>query len=251
MSENPYTKPEAPLYGGGAGAPAPAPPSLMDQLTGVFTEPTALFQQLRKTPSWVGAMLLVFGLALVVTILWSTKVDVDAMIRPALEANPKVPAEQIDKIIEMQGKFIPIFAPIMVLFIMGFVTAVPALVFFLLGKSNAEGEAPTYLQALSATAVPNLFILPQQLIIAILVLLRPVGGATADKLSPTSLGYFLTVESPKLGALLRHIDPFFIGVYVLTFLALRHLLCLKPGAAWAGTLICLITTLAMRVLGAN
>ena len=251
MAENPYSTPEAPLYGGGAAAPAPKPPSLMDQLVGVFTEPTALFQQLRKAPSWVGPMLLVFGLALVVTILWSTKVDMDALIRPALERNPKVPAEQIDKIIEMQGKFIPIFGPIMVVIMMGIATALPALVFYLLGKSNAEEGAPTYLQALSATAVPNLFILPQQLLIAVLVLVRPVGGASPDKLSPTSLGYFLTVESPKLGALLRHIDPFFIGVYVLTFLALRHLLRLKAGAALAGTLICLITTLAMRVLGAN
>ncbi len=249
MAENPYSTPEAPLYGGGTPEPAPKAPGLLDLITGVFTEPAALFQQLRKAPSWVAPTLLVFAAAFLLTVVWATKVDVDAMVRPVLEANPKVPAEQIDRIIEMQAKFIPVFSPIMVAFAMAVGTFLPALLFFLLGRG--EADAPTYTHALSATAVPNLVLVPQQVVITLLALLRPVGGATPDKLSPTSLGFYLPVGNPKLGALLRHVDPFFIGVYVLTYLALRHLLRFSEGKAWLGTLLCAATTLGFRVMGAN
>jgi hypothetical protein len=249
MPENPYSAPEAPLYGGGAAAPAPKPLGLGEIFTGLFTEPSATFQKLRLAPSWVAPTVTVLITALILTIVWATKVDVDAMVRPALEANPKIPADQIDKIIEMQAKFIPVFSPIMVVFFMAVGTFLPALVFFLLGRGKAE--APSYPQALTATAVPNLILIPQQVVVTLLALLRPVGGASPDKLSPTSLGYFLHVDNPKLGALLRHIDPFFIGVYVMTFLALRHVLRLSPAKAWTGTLICVLTTLALRVMGAN
>ncbi len=251
MSEHTPTPPESELFGG---TPAPAkvhPPGLLDQLTGVFTEPTALFTKLRTAPSWIQATVLVTLSALVVTIIWVMKVDVDAMIRPALEANPNIPAEQVDKIVEMQGKFMPVIAPIGVIVAMCVATFLPALVFFLLGRKGSEDGAPNYIQALSATAVPNLVIIPQQIVVALMCVLKPVGGASPDKLSPTSLGYFLTVENAKLGALLRHIDPFFIGVYVVTYLALRNLLRLKPGYALAGTLLCAATTLGFRLLGAK
>jgi hypothetical protein len=250
MSDQPYATPEAELYGGGD-APKPVPPGLGAQIAGVFTEPTALFQKLRAAPSWVPATLLVAACAVVAVAVWGARVDWDAMLRPALEANPKVPAEQIDKIIEMQARIMPFFAPIGAVLGMGVGTFLPALVFFLLGQSGSEDGAPTYLQALSATAVPNLVIVPQQLIVAVMSLATTVGGNTPDKILPTSLGYYLPVEQPKLGSLLRHVDPFFIGIYVLTYLALRHLLRLRPAYAWAGTLLCLATTLGFRVMGAN
>lgn len=249
MSENPYPTPEAALYGGGSNAPAPKPLGLGEVFTGIFTEPTATFQKLRLAPTWVAPTVTVLITALILTLVWATKVDVDAMIRPALEANPKVRPDQIDQIIAMQTKIIPVFSPIMVVFAMAAGTFLPALVFFLLGRG--EAEAPSYPQALTATAVPNLILIPQQLVVILLAILRPVGGASPDKLAPTSLGYFLHVDHPKVGALLRHIDPFFIGVYVMTFLALRHVLRLSPAKAGAGTLICACTTLALRVLGAN
>lgn len=251
MTDQPYTPPEAELYGGGPGNAPPRPPGLAEQLAGVFTEPAALFRKLRAAPSWVPALLVVGLLALAMTIVWSLRVDVDAMIRPVLEANPKVPAEQVDRIIEMQARFMPVFAPIGATVGICIAAFLPALVFFLLGRSGGEEGAPSYLQALSATTVPNLVLVPQQLIVTILCLATPVGGATPDKISPTSLGYFLEVENPKLGALLRHVDPFFIGVYVITWLALRHLLRLKPAHAWVGTLLCAATTLGFRVLGAK
>ncbi|MFN8010592.1 MAG: YIP1 family protein [Holophagaceae bacterium] len=250
MSDQPYATPEAELYGGG-NAPKPMPPGLGAQIAGVFTEPTVLFQKLRAAPSWVPATILVAVCAVVAVGIWGVRVDWDAMLRPALEANPKVPAEQIDKIIEMQGRIMPFFAPVGAVIGMAVGTFLPALVFFLLGRSGAEEGSPSYSQALSATAVPNLILVPQQILIAVMCLATAVGGNTPDKILPTSLGYYLPMENPKLGSLLRHVDPFFIGVYVVTYLALRHLMKLKPAHAWIGTLICLATTLGFRVMGAR
>ncbi len=250
MTDQPDVQPEADLYGGGT-PPKPAAPSLGAQIAGVFTEPVKLFQGLRTAPSWVPATILLAICAVAAMGIWGARVDWDAMLRPALESNPKVPAEQIDKIIEMQARIMPFFTPIGAMVGMAVGTFLPALLFFLLGRSGSEEGAPTYTQALSATAVPNLVLVPQQIIVAVLCLATTVGGNPPDKIAPTSLGYYLPVEHPKLGSLLRHVDPFFIGVYVLTYLALRHLLRLKPAAAWTGTLLCLLTTLGLRVMGAR
>ncbi len=250
MTDQPYTPPEAELYGGG-NAPKPQAPGLGAQLAGIFTEPVALFQKLRAAPSWVPALVLVGICAIAVVTVWGFRVDWDAMIRPALEANPKVPAEQYDKIIEMQARIMPYAMPVITVFFLGLGTVVPALLFFLLGRSGSEEGEPTFVQSLSAAVVPNLVLVPQQLIIGLICLTTAVGGRTPDKLLPTSLGYYLPIEQPKLGALLRHVDPFFIGVYVLTFLALRHLLRLKPAQAWIGTLVCLATTLGLRLMNAQ
>ncbi len=250
MTDQPDVKPEAELYGGGT-PPKTASPGLGAQIAGVFTEPVALFQKLRATPSWIPATILVAVCAVVAVGIWGARVDWDAMLRPALEANPKVPAEQIDKIIEMQARIMPFFAPVGAVIGMVVGTFLPALVFFLLGRSGAEEGAPSFPQALTATAVPNLVLVPQQILIAVMCLATAVGGNTPDKILPTSLGYYLPLENPKLGSLLRHVDPFFIGVYVMTYLALRHLLKLKPPHAWIGTLLCLATTLGFRVMGAR
>ena len=76
-------------------SPSPAPakaPGLVDQILGVFTEPTALFKRLNLAPSWAMAATASAVMAVVLTLVWGFKVDVDAMLRPILEANPKITA---------------------------------------------------------------------------------------------------------------------------------------------------------------
>ncbi len=234
MAENPYAAPDAPLYGGGAMPPAPQPPSFLEQVTGVFTEPTALFQKLRQAPSWVPAVISFCVLGVLVTLVWGLKVDVDAMLRPMLERNPNIPSSQIDTVIDMQKKFIvpfgllgAVIAPWLMVLVMGFI-------YWLVGKGTAEAEAPSFEQALSAASVPSLVGLVHGLLMIVMALLRPVGGLTPEKLAPTSLGYFIPAEHPKAVAALFAMDIFAIATWVLTFLAFRHLLRLKP----SGALIC-------------
>ncbi len=239
------------LYGNQPEAPRPQAPGLLDQILGVFTSPVELFQRLNRAPSWGWALGLIVACALVLTVIWGLKVDVDEMLRPMLERNPDVPSGQVDMIIGMQKKFILPFGILGALFGTAAAMAIVGLFYWLIGKALPEAEAPTYPQALSAAVVPSLVKLPHMLLIAIICLVRPVGGLTPDKIAPTSLGYFLQVESLKLQAFLYTLDLFYLAEAVLAYLALRYLVRMKT----AGALICVLLPMALgiglRVFGAK
>jgi len=218
---------------------------------GVFTSPVELFQRLNKAPSWGWALGAILVASLVITVIWGLKVDVDEMLRPILERNPQVQSSQIDMIIEMQKKFILPFGILGVLVGIPAVLALLALFYWLIGKGLAEDGAPNYLQAFSAAVVPGLVKLPHALLMAIICLLRPIGGLTPDKIAPTSLGYFLHVDSLKLQAFYYSLDLFALAEAVLAYLALRYLLRLKTAGALIGVLVPLALSIGMRVFGAK
>ncbi len=246
MSEQPTS-----LYGDQPESPKPKAPGLLDQIVGVFTGPVELFQRLNKAPSWGWALGVAIVCAVIVTLIWGLKVDVDEMLRPILERNPQIQSAQIDTIIEMQKKFILPFSVLAALFGPAFVMALVGLFYWLVGKALPEAEAPSYPQALSAAVVPGLVKLPITLLLIVICLMRPIGGLTPDKITPTSLGYFLHVDSFKLQAFYYSLDLFYFAEAVLAYLAVRYLLRLKT----AGALICVLVPLALsiglRVLGAK
>ena len=239
------------LYGDQPEPPKPQAPNLLDQIAGVFTAPVELFQRLNLAPSWGWALGLLMIGSLVITVIWGLNVDVDEMLRPILERNPQIQSSQIDMIIEMQKKFILPFGILGVLFGLPAVMALVALFYWLIGKALPDGPIPSYPQALSAAVVPSLVKLPHMLLLAIICLLRPIGGLTPDKVAPTSLGYFLQVESVKLHAFFYSLDLFVLAEAVLAYFALRHLVRMKT----AGALLCVLLPLAVgigfRVLGAK
>jgi hypothetical protein len=217
--------------------PPPAPqacaPGLLEQVLGLYTEPVTLFQRLHDTPVWKGPVGLTLVFSLVMTVLWSLKVDVEAMVRPILEADPRLAADQIDRMVALQTKFIlpggvaGVFIGI-TLGLLGF-----SLLYWLIGKGTAEAQPPTFLQVVAMTAVTSLVTIPHQLLIIIRCLLKPVGGLTPDKLAPTSLGYFLTVNNLKLQTLFYKLDLFTLFTIVLLYLGARHALRLKTTGAVA------------------
>ena len=228
MSDSLYGAPNAPL------APAsPKPPSLMEQIEGIFTAPKALFERLSKAPSWVPALIVAVALGLVVAISWGLKVDTDAMLRPILESNPKVTPDQVDQIIQIQSKFILPFGVLGVLFGIPIASVIAGLINWGLGRGMTEpgAQQPSFLQGLSAAVVPSLVRLPDTIIIIAMCLLKPVGGHRPEQVAPTSVGYFVHVASPKLQALLYQMNPFTIASMVLLYLAMRHTVKAKPGGA--------------------
>ena len=239
------------LYGNQPEAPRPPAPSLMDQIVGVFTNPVELFQRLKLAPSWGWALGLLIVAALVITVIWGLKVDVDEMLRPILERNPQIQSSQIDMIIDMQKKFILPFSILGALFGTAAAVALVALFYWLIGKALPEDEAPSYPQALSAAVVPSLVKLPHMLLLIVICLVRPIGGLTPDKIAPTSLGYFLHVESLKLQALFYTMDLFYLAEAVLTYLALRHLVRMKTTGAILCVLLPMAFGIGLRVLGAK
>lgn len=199
-------------------------PSLLEQIEGVFTAPRALFERLNRTPSWLPALILSMVLGLIVVIAWGLKVNADAMIRPGLEMNPNMTADQVDQAVQMGSKFILPMGILGVLLVAPIVTLLAGLINWGLGRGMTEPGAnpPTFLHGLSAAVVPSLVRLPDTLIITALCIFKPVGGLKPDQVAPTSLGYFIHVASPKLQALFYALNPFTLASLVMLYLAMRH-----------------------------
>ena len=244
-------QPPSSLYGDQPEPPKPMAPSLADQILGVFTNPVELFQRLNKAPSWGWALGTIMVAALILTVIWGLKVDVDEMLRPALEKNPKIASSQIDLIVGFYKKFIVPLSAFTTLFFTAIFTFLMAFFYWLVGKNTAENEPPSYRHALSAVAVPSLVRLPSMLLVGLICLAGTIGGLTPEKIAPTSVGYFVQVESVKVHALLYSLDLFFIAEAVLLFLAARYTMRLKMSGAVSCVLITLVLGIGMRVLGAK
>jgi hypothetical protein len=235
--------------------PEPGPvghqaPTLADQLLGVFTDPVPLFRRLGDHPRWGPALAAVLACALASGLVWAARVDADALLRPVLAADPRVPPEQLDALIAFQGRFLGVIQAVNIL------VMVPAMTFLLAGcfwlaQRAANGPRPAFAQCLCAAAVPGLVAIPRFLLVILLCLVQEVGGRTPGQLSPLSLGAWLGPERSWLAALLSGFDLFSLASLVLLFLAARHTLRLRiPGA-----LACVAVTVALNaglmVLGAR
>jgi hypothetical protein len=126
-----------------------------------------------------------------------------------------------------------------------------AFLYWLIGKVSAEAGAPDYRHAYCATVVPGLVALPKLAIMVLICFLKPIGGITPEKLAPTSLGYFIAVDSVKLHALLYSLDLFSVAGMVLLFLAARHTLKLKPAGALACALVGAVFQVGLQVIFAK
>jgi len=242
------SNPEPGLYGNDSKGEAPSKaPGLMEQFVGVFTEPSLLFTKLRETPVWGWAMGAVIVATLVMIVAWGMKVDVDAMLRPIMESNPQLSSEQIDKIIEIQGRFILPIGVLQTLFMVPIACALMAFVYWLIGKGTAEDGKPSYLQAFTVATVPGLVMVPHTLLTALMCFLKPVGGSTPEKLAPTSLGYYFSVGNPKLSALLFGLDLFTIGYFFVLYIAARKTMNLKPLGAGLCTAVVVLFMVGFKV----
>ena len=54
-------------------AEQPKAPGLLDQIIGVFTEPVALFQKLRNSPSFWPSLILAISIGIVASLIWAAK----------------------------------------------------------------------------------------------------------------------------------------------------------------------------------
>lgn len=222
-------------------------PTLWEQTTGVFTEPKELFSRLAERPRWGGALLLIIAAAWLWVVPWSLKVDAEALYRPVLQQNGQMSASQIDSIIEVSRRFLMPMTLMAVFFRNLFSTMFFALVFWLVGLTTKAPRKPNFLQAVSASSVPNLVLIPWMLMIAAVSALKDVGSQIPDRLAPSGLAFYLRPENPKLYGLLAQVDPFIIGYFVLTYLATRHVMRLKVNEAALCTAIAAIGILGWRI----
>ena len=246
-------QPNQSLYGGEpapSGGGQPKPLGLMDILSGLFSEPVALFKRLAAEPRWVGALIAYIALSLALSIVWALRVDALEFAYMALDSASQrlgsLSAAQIDQMAEMQAKFLPVGT------VFGSLIATPAviflsgLVFWAVGLISKEGPQwkPTYPHGLVVATIPGLAAAPYFLLGAIMALINPVGTLRPDQLSPSSLSFWLETDSSKLSALYSSIDLFLLISYVMVFLAAKYALRAKT---W-GAALCVFLALAAPLL---
>lgn len=248
-----YNPPDATLFGETEqGAEPKIKLGFVSLVSELFTEPTQLFQKLRNVSGnpWVLPLVVSICASMAFVAIYALKVDADALLRPVLEANPQLSAAQVDNIIEMQSRWMlpmgiggALLGSVAGAFFAG-------LLFWGIGVVSREGENPTYMQGVTLAVLGTFVAVPSMVLGVLMCLLRPVGGLRPDQILPSNLGFFLTVENPKLGALLGSLDLFTVFSCVVIYVGARHYLRCK---VW-GASLCVVIVVApavMRILFAK
>jgi hypothetical protein len=232
---------------------APKPIGLPEQISGVFQEPAKLFSRLAERPQWVGALILSVVFALVFTIAWLMGVDAREVAAVQIEnSGRQMSSQEMEQAIELGSRFMSVGA------IFGTLVTIPFFA-FLFGAINwAIGLAsrgnpqwrPTYQHGLVVACVPALATLPYSLLGAVMAFIQPAGTLRPDQMVPSSLGYWIEAESPKLSMLLYSLDVFQLFHYVVIFFAARYALRAKHWGAALCVAAALLAPLA-RILFAK
>lgn len=231
----------SPLYGNTPEPVKPDTPGLLDQLVGVFTEPTALFRRLRQSPVWLPALGLAIAISIAAMLIWASKVDMAEATRHQMEMmrdtfKMNLPDQAVeDAISKAEGRQPWISSVLGPLFGMPFAYLIIALIvwaFAAMGRSE-EDEMPSFPQAFSVTAVHNLVTLPGMVLAGVMCLLQPVGGRGIQQMAPTVLGFFLKPESMWLRGLTALVDPFWFFSFFVLAVGMRETLRTKTWAVAA------------------
>jgi hypothetical protein len=245
------------LYGEQPEAPLEPAPSLLDQITGVFLEPKALFIRLRKRPTWWPALLTAVLIGLAAMLIWAWKVDFAEATRHQMERTQEVfhvniPDQAMDDAIsKAQGKHPWLSAVSGAVLGTPFVYLIVALIVWgcaAMGRDEGE-EAPSFAQAFSVTSVHYLVTLPSMLLAGLIALLRPVGGVNIQQLMPTCLSYYLSADSALVRGLIALVDPLWIFSFVVLALGMRHALRSRPWAVGLCLAIFAVFGAGARILG--
>lgn len=234
--------------------------STAQTLTGIFFEPSRVFESLRQRPRFLAAAIISTIALLAFTTLFFQRVGYDRMITEAIESSPRaeqMTPEQKEQAIRMQTgpvvKAIYYASPIIVVAII--IAAGAAL--YLLG-SMLMGRKLSYKQALAVwaySAMPPI-VISMLLNIVLLFLKSPddydIIQASRRGLVKANLGMLVDPKaSPALGTMLSSIDLFaFYGLF-LAALGLRKVGKMSSGAAWGIVLTIWIVGVIVRAVFAG
>lgn len=251
-------QPNPSLYGE---EPAPAAPTkapgLLDQIIGVFTEPTALFQKLRRSPSFWPSLILAIAIGIAASLVWAAKVDMVEVTRHQMETTrdlfrANIPDEAVDSALQKaEGKHPWVSSVLGPLFGTPVVFLIVALIVWAFASMGTEDDqaAPTFPQALSVTCVHYLTTLPGMLLAGIVALLAPVGARQIQHLVPTSLGFYIHPEAYSLKGLVGLVDVLWFLSFVVLAIGMRHTLRTKTWAIAAALVFFAVFGGAFRFLG--
>lgn len=227
-------------------------------LANIFFEPGATFEDLRRKPRFILAMLIMIILFSAFNVLFTQKIGIDNIVRARLEKNPQIQQmseKEKQDMVAMQsgtiGKVLTYAAPPIVL-----------VIYFLIGGliywlgANAMGGSATFLRGVSvwvyssfpATVVSSL----ANILILFLKSADDIDITTGQQgLIHANPSFFMDTKAmPVLSALIGTLDVFFIWGWILAAIGLRIVGKISTGSAWAIVLIVGLLNVAARVVGA-
>jgi hypothetical protein len=205
--------------------------STAETLTGIFFEPSRTFEALRARPRFLVAGLILLALAVIVTVLLYTRVDMGQYIRERMERSPRaaqLSEEQKDMQVRMGKNFGAVGIPLAVPIIIAGGAAL-----YLLGVM-AFGGSITYKKSLAVWAYSSIPPSVLGALIAILVLfLKSPDSIDPEHLVATNPAVLLGEDaSTILVAFLGQFDLLrFYGIF-LAAVGLRKVGKLSSSQAW-------------------
>lgn len=251
-------------------APPPPPPdsaasiepSQMSEaatLGNIFISPGETFEDLRRKPRFVLAILLMMILTGIFSFLFVQKMGDERMKSFALEQmekNPQIQSmspEQKAAAVETNQKISGVTRYLIPIFLL-IGMAIGGLLYWLAGK--AMGGSGSYWHGLSAWVYSSMPPLVIGMIANLLILFLKSAdeidiGASQRGLIHANPSFFIDGKaSPVLATLLGTIDFFQIWGWILAAIGLQKLMKLSKNSAWSVVLILALVSLAFRILTA-
>lgn len=253
--------PESPsLYGEEAPkvAPRKALP-LSDYLQAVFTTPSELCRRLADSPTWLMPMVLMLATGLLLSALWLWKLDPVAVIQANMDVTSQwmsrlgqsIPEAAIQEALDQAKR--PVAGTLAGTLLGPWVMfAIMALVVWGGARMGAlmDAEPATFSQAFSVVVMQAMPLALTQILTALIVLLKPVGGLTVMALNPATVGYFLAPEGLLArGLTVGILDPLYLFSWVLLAMGMKHTLKAKTWAIVVTLGVMMLISLPMRVFG--
>lgn len=257
MSNSPDTPS---LYGDEAPkvAPSRAIP-LGEYLQGVFTAPADLCRRLGESPTWAAPMVLMVATGLLLSALWVWKLDPVALVQANLDVTGQwmsrlgqsIPEAAIQDALDQAKR--PVASTLAGALLGPWaIFAVMALLLWGGARMGAlmDAEPATFRQAFGVVVLQAVPLALTQVLTALIVLLKPVGGLTVMALNPASVGYFLAPEGLLLrGFTVGVLDPLYLFSWVLLALGMKHTLKAKTWAIVVTLGVMALVSLPMRMVG--
>jgi hypothetical protein len=241
--------------------PTEEPPRMSEAATlgNIFVSPGETFEDLRRKPRFIFAILLMMIITGLFSFLFTQKMGEDRMKSFALEQMEKNPqmasmsSEQKEQAVEtnqMIAGYTNFLIPVFILIFF----AIGGLIYWLAGK--AMGGSGNYWHGLStwvySSLPPTLVTMLANFLILFLKSADEIDIATSQRgLIHANPSFFIDGKSsPVLATLLGTLDFFQIWGWILAAIGLQIVMKLSQTSAWAIVLILALVSIAFRIVGA-
>jgi hypothetical protein len=237
------------------------PPQMSEAATlgSIFFEPGQTFEDLRRKPRFIVALLIIIALTTAFQFIFVQKMGEERMKRAVVEQmdkNPQMqslPPEQRERSINVSMSITTYIRYLIPVFVLVFF-AVGGLIYWLAGK--AAGGSLNYWHGLSAWVYSSFppTVVTMLCNFLILFLKSPDEidiSASQRGLIHANPSFFIDgKEAPVLATILSTFDFFLIWGWVLAAIGLQKIARISSGASWAIVLILALISLVIRVLQA-